>query len=82
MKPINHQRDYDRNHDREDTLSERSLKDVLESSYEIENELMRSYLITAEKIHDDEELKLRLRNFAEGNAKRTRQLLEEIGKMQ
>lgn len=54
------------------------LKDVLEESIETEENLMRSYLITAERIHDDDELKERLENFAEGNAKRTKQLIDEL----
>lgn len=39
---------------------------------------MRTYLIAADNIHDDDELKNRLENFAEGNAKRTDQLIEEL----
>ncbi|WP_226087007.1 hypothetical protein [Mesobacillus sp. S13] len=55
-----------------------SIEEVLENSLEIEEDLMRTYLITAERIHDDPELKDRLENFAEGNAKRTKQLLDEL----
>jgi rubrerythrin len=55
-----------------------SIEEVLENSIEIEEDLMRTYLITAERIHDDAELKERLENFAEGNAKRTKQLLDEL----
>ncbi|MDR6124827.1 rubrerythrin [Bacillus sp. SLBN-46] len=54
------------------------LEQVLEHSIEVEEELMRTYLITAERIHDDAELKDRLENFAEGNAKRTKQLIDEL----
>jgi rubrerythrin len=54
------------------------LEQVLEHSIEVEEELMRTYLITAERIHDDVELKDRLENFAEGNAKRTKQLIDEL----
>jgi hypothetical protein len=54
------------------------LKDVLEDSIATEESLMREYLITAERIHDDDELKERLENFAEGNAKRTKQLIDEL----
>ncbi|MEH7086831.1 hypothetical protein V7139_29610 [Neobacillus drentensis] len=54
------------------------LKDVLEDAIETEENLMRTYLITAERIHDDDELKERLENFAEGNAKRTKQLIDEL----
>lgn len=57
------------------------LKEVLEDSIETEENLMRSYLITAERIHDDEELKERLENFAEGNAKRTKQLIDELNEI-
>jgi rubrerythrin len=55
-----------------------NLEEILESSIEIEEDLMRTYLITAERIHDDDELKNRLENFAEGNAKRTKQLIDEV----
>ncbi len=79
---MDHERDYDRDHSRDDTYTDIELKEVLESSYEVENELMRGYILAAERIHDDEELKLRLRNFSEGNAKRTKQLQDEIEKMQ
>lgn len=54
------------------------LKDVLENAIETEENLMRTYLITAERIHDNDELKERLENFAEGNAKRTKQLIDEL----
>jgi hypothetical protein len=54
------------------------LKDVLEDSITTEESLMREYLITAERILDDDELKERLENFAEGNAKRTKQLIDEL----
>ncbi|MCM3693918.1 hypothetical protein [Neobacillus niacini] len=55
-----------------------NLEEILEHSIEVEEDLMRSYLITAERIHDDDELKERLENFAEGNAKRTKQLIDEL----
>lgn len=58
----------------------KSLEEILENSIEIEEDLMRTYLITAERIHDDGELKERLENFAEGNAKRTKQLIDELNK--
>jgi rubrerythrin len=54
------------------------LEDVIKNSIGIEEDLMRTYLITAERIHDDDELKDRLENFAEGNAKRTKQLIDEL----
>ena len=49
-----------------------SIDAILENSIEMEEDLMRTYLITAERIHDDDELKERLENFAEGNAKSDR----------
>ncbi|WP_419954096.1 hypothetical protein ACN6MT_28045 [Neobacillus niacini] len=55
-----------------------NLEEILEHSIEVEEDLMRTYLITAERIHDDDELKERLENFAEGNAKRTKQLMDEL----
>ncbi|WP_081954636.1 hypothetical protein [Neobacillus niacini] len=55
-----------------------NLEEILEHSIEVEEDLMRTYLITAERIHDDDELKDRLANFAEGNAKRTKQLIDEL----
>ncbi|TCN22440.1 hypothetical protein [Mesobacillus foraminis] len=66
-------------HSREDQKKE-TIEAVLENSLEIEEDLMRTYLITAERIHDDDELKDRLQNFAEGNAKRTKQLIDELNK--
>lgn len=59
---------------------EESIEEVIENSIEIEEDLMRTYLITAERVHDDSELKDRLENFAEGNAKRTKQLIDELNK--
>jgi rubrerythrin len=75
---MNHELDYDRDYDNEDELSKKSLKQILQMSLERENEMMKTYLITAERIHDNEERQNRLRNFAEGNAKRSRQLLDEL----
>lgn len=57
-----------------------TIKTVLENSIQTEEDLMRTYLVTAERIHDDPELKDRLENFAEGNAKRTKQLIDELQK--
>lgn len=51
---------------------------VLEQALEQETELLRTYVITAERVHDNEVLRTRLHNFAEGNAKRSRQLQDEI----
>jgi rubrerythrin len=56
------------------------IETVLKNSLETEEDLMRTYLITAERVHDDDELKDRLQNFAEGNAKRTKQLIDELNK--
>ncbi len=75
---MKHELDYDRDYDNEDELSKKSLKQILQMSLERENEMMKTYLITAERIHDNEELQNRLRNFAEGNAKRSRQLMDEL----
>ncbi|MDP4107697.1 MAG: hypothetical protein Q8935_22440 [Bacillota bacterium] len=61
-----------------DMGNKKSIDDILENSIEMEEDLMRTYLITAERIHDDDELKERLENFAEGNAKRTKQLIDEL----
>lgn len=63
-----------------DDQKKETIEAVLENSLEIEEDLMRTYLITAERIHDDDELKDRLQNFAEGNAKRTKQLIDELNK--
>jgi rubrerythrin len=79
---MEHNFDYDRDHDRENSLSSNSLKEVLKLSIEREEEMMRTYLITAERVHDDPELRVRLREFAEGNAKRSRQLIDELREME
>ncbi|MEH7096112.1 hypothetical protein [Neobacillus vireti] len=63
---------------RKDKEEEENLEVILKNSKEIEEDLMRTYLITAERIHDNDELKERLENFAEGNAKRTKQLIDEL----
>ncbi|WP_160725416.1 hypothetical protein [Bacillus sp. USDA818B3_A] len=63
---------------KKDKDEKENLASTLENSKEIEEDLMRTYLITAERIHDNEELKERLENFAEGNAKRTKQLIDEL----
>ena len=66
---------------RKDGEEKELLKEVLEDSLETEENLMRTYLITAERIHEDDELKERLENFAEGNAKRTKQLIDELNEI-
>lgn len=57
------------------------LVEVLKDSVEKEEDLMRTYLISAERVDDDDELKERLENFAQGNAKRTKQLVDELNEM-
>ncbi len=79
---MNHDLDYDRDHDREDAIQTEELLTILKTSLDQETELMRTYLNTAERLHHDHILKDRLSNFAEGNAKRTRQLIDEIRKIQ
>ncbi|MDQ0973312.1 rubrerythrin [Neobacillus niacini] len=59
-------------------VEKNNLEEILEHSIEVEEDLMRTYLITAERIHDNDQLKERLENFAEGNAKRTKQLIDEL----
>jgi rubrerythrin len=66
---------FNRNNEQDE---KKTIEEVIENSIEIEEDLMRTYLITAERIHDNDELKERLENFAEGNAKRTKQLLDEL----
>jgi hypothetical protein len=79
---MNHDQDYDRDFDREDRLSNDHLRHILQSSHDVEVKLMRKYLLASERIHDNPELKARLQNFAEGNAKRTEQLLDELKGLQ
>ncbi|MDR6883710.1 hypothetical protein [Bacillus sp. 3255] len=55
-------------------IDKESLKEILQQTLEQETELLRTYTLTSESLHDNEELKIRLQNFAEGNAKRSRQL--------
>lgn len=79
---MNHHQDYDRDNDREDALSKQALQEILKQSYETETELMRNYLMVAERLHGYAELKNSLENFAEGNAKRTKQLEDALQKLQ
>lgn len=58
------------------------IEDVLRNALEVEENQMREYLITAERVHDDPELKERLENFAQGNAKRSKQLSDELSENQ
>jgi hypothetical protein len=79
---MDHQFDYDRQHEAtSDSDEAQPIKDTLQLSLQREEEMMRTYLIMAEKVHDNEELKIRLREFAEGNAKRSRQLIDELTAM-
>lgn len=78
---MNHNRDFDRDGDREDFMSEDELSNLLADSLEMESELMRRYIITAERLHQNPVLKDRLENFAQGNAKRTRQLQDELANL-
>ena len=56
-------------------------EEVLKAFIEAEEALMRTYPISAEKVKDDDELKERLESFAQGNAKRTKQLIDELQEM-
>ncbi|WP_438444739.1 hypothetical protein [Gorillibacterium sp. sgz5001074] len=58
------------------------LKSILQSTLEEETELLRTYTILAERVHGNNELKTRLQNFAEGNAKRSRQLADELAQLE
>jgi len=66
---------------RKKIVDKENLTSILEDSKEMEENLMRTYLITAEQVHDNEELKERLENFAQGNAKRTKQLMDELDEL-
>jgi len=81
MKDYNHEKDYDSAHDREDALTKGELKERLTSSLQDEHELLKEYTVMAERVHDDQKLKERLQNFAEGNAKRARQLEDELDRL-
>jgi hypothetical protein len=59
-------------------IDQASLKEILQKTLEQETELLRTYTITSERLHDNEQLRDRLQNFAEGNAKRSRQLMDEL----
>lgn len=61
-----------------ETGEKEKIEEVLRNSLEVEENQMREYLIAAERIHDNPELKERLENFAQGNAKRSKQLLDEL----
>lgn len=59
-------------------IDQDTLRQLLQRTLDTETELLRTYTIAAERIHDNEELKVRFQNFAEGNAKRSRQLQDEL----
>lgn len=71
---------HDRDHG-EDSIDQKALKETLEESLELENRLLRTYAITAEAVQGDRELKVRLHNMAEGNAKRANQIEHELDKL-
>lgn len=75
---MNHEVDYDRDDDREDILDNQALKTFLEQSIRSERDLMENYLNTAERIHNNNELKIRFQNLSEGNVKRLRQLEDDL----
>jgi hypothetical protein len=62
-------------------MTRKQLKQTLEETLELENQLLRTYAITAEAVQDDQVLKSRLHNMAEGNAKRVNQIEEELEKL-
>ncbi len=59
------------------------IKDAITLAFRRENEMMREYLIMAEKLdsYGLPELKKRLHEFAEGNAKRSLQLEQVLAKL-
>lgn len=75
---MDHNKDYDRDGAKDDELNDEGLMKTLQESLTIENELMRTYIHLAERINNNAELKDRLENFAQGNAKRTMQLQDEL----
>ncbi|WP_199619525.1 hypothetical protein [Paenibacillus alkalitolerans] len=73
--------DYDHNHNEIDCAVNRDeIRSTLQQSFEVETEMLRTYTILAERVHNDDELKIRLQNFAQGNAKRSRELMHELRK--
>ncbi|UII54205.1 hypothetical protein LS684_10900 [Cytobacillus spongiae] len=64
----------------EDQLAGSDLKDHLQETLRLENQLLQTYAITAQSVAD-EELQTRLHNMAEGNAKRVKQLEYELSKL-
>lgn len=78
---MDHNVDYDRDGAMDDALNPDMLAQALQDNLEKENELMRTYIHLAERINDNAELKDRLENFAQGNAKRTMQLKDELKSM-
>lgn len=79
---MNHEKDYDRDNDREDILDNQAVRTFLEDSIRSERDLMENYLNTSERIHNNNELKERLQNLSEGNLKRLRQLEDDLRGLQ
>jgi len=75
---MNNDKDYDRDNDREDRLDINDIGHILEDFEKNESEMMIRYTTTAERIHNNDNLRNRLLNFSEGNAKRAEQLKSEI----
>lgn len=59
-------------------IDRETLRSLLQQTMETETELLRTYTLASERIHDNRELRERLQNFAEGNAKRSKQLQDEL----
>lgn len=59
-------------------IEDSGLLAVLQKTLEQETDLLRTYTLISEQIHGNEPLKTRLQNFAEGNAKRSKQLMDEL----
>lgn len=74
--------DCDRSGSGECGVGQEELRDLLQQTLEEETELLRTYTILSERIHGNDTLKTRLQNFAEGNAKRSRQLMDELRALQ
>ncbi|MBM7660142.1 tRNA isopentenyl-2-thiomethyl-A-37 hydroxylase MiaE [Bacillus mesophilus] len=78
---MDHNQDFDRDGSLDDAIDQEGLSKILQANLEKENDLMRTYIHLAERINDNEQLKDRLENFAQGNAKRTMQLQDELNNM-
>lgn len=74
--------DCDRNENNDNCgIGRDELHHMLQQCLDNETELLRTYTILAERVHYNDELQNRLQNFAQGNAKRTRQLLDELNQI-